>query len=552
MKRYTRGLAQSVALGGVLASPGLALADDFHVNAPVRAAMVFADGGSLERSFTLDLPVGQHRIFLPFDMADFAQVPRIRADADIRVLGMTVSERLGVAPELVYSEEQRQAFVAVEAARARADALRDGIALRQAEIAGLQARIDFISSVGASSEADLSIAELAERADFVARNAQEARQAQDAIRQALREQKKALDEAEAETQRLEQAFDGLSPPQEDMASLALFVESPIAQTVRFEFEQQTYDIEWSLHYDVQLKTTGSEGNRLRIERNVMVFHDLDQPLIDIELSLSTGGLDSDASPISVSARRAWIREEREREMAVARSAPQMMEEPIIEPVIIEEEAGRPLLSVEGEMIGYEFAEPVTLVSGDAALLRLDEIGFAAREWIEAVPRQNETAFYKASFVNTSSEALLPGTAQFHRNGLRVGYGTLERVPAGAESEMYFGPANGIRLEFVQDRNETGDRGLLTTSFQRAQALSLRMENLTKEAQELRVLYGLPYSEQEDLVIDIESRPAPDAVNVEDQQGVAEWEMRLAAGEARSIDLDISLKWPQGWELTWFP
>ncbi len=82
------------------------------------------------------------------------------------------------------------------------------------------------------------------------------------------------------------------------------------------------------------------------------------------------------------------------------------------------------------------------------------------------------------------------------------------IPAGAETELGFGPIDGIRLETIFERNEEGDSGLISKSNTREQLITFTVENLTGEAQEVRAFFPITYSEQEDLKVRVTATPTP--------------------------------------------
>ncbi len=67
-----------------------------------------------------------------------------------------------------------------------------------------------------------------------------------------------------------------------------------------------------------------------------------------------------------------------------------------------------------------------------------------------------------------------------------------------------------------------------------------------------MFYALPFSEQEELEVEIDAQPAPDETDYEGLRGVSVWDVSLAPGETREVRVDVSLDWPDGMDLRWFP
>jgi hypothetical protein len=62
---------------------------------------------------------------------------------------------------------------------------------------------------------------------------------------------------------------------------------------------------------------------------------------------------------------------------------------------------------------------------------------------------------------------------------------------------------------------------------------------------VRILDQVPYSEQDDLEIDVTASPEATETDVEGQRGILAWEFDLAAGGKETITLEQVLTWPEG-------
>ena len=145
----------------------------------------------------------------------------------------------------------------------------------------------------------------------------------------------------------------------------------------------------------------------------------------------------------------------------------------------------------------------------------------------------------------AGEPILPGWANILRDGHLVGRERIEMIPAGAETELGFGPIEGIRLATIFERNDEGDTGLISRSNTREQRITFTVENLTGEAQEVRAFFPLTYSEQEDLRVRVTASPAPDETDIDRKRGVSAWDLSIAPGETAEVEITVSLDWPEG-------
>jgi len=139
-----------------------------------------------------------------------------------------------------------------------------------------------------------------------------------------------------------------------------------------------------------------------------------------------------------------------------------------------------------------------------------------------------------------------------RDGHLVGREMLDMIPAGAETELGFGPMESIRLETIFARNEEGDTGIIARSDTREQLISFTVENLSGEAQAVRAFFPLTYSEQEDLRVRVSATPPPDETDIDRKRGVSAWDLEIDPGETAEVEISVRLDWPEGQNLVWYP
>ena len=163
----------------------------------------------------------------------------------------------------------------------------------------------------------------------------------------------------------------------------------------------------------------------------------------------------------------------------------------------------------------------------------------------AVPRLDRTAFVTASFTNASDEPLLPGEAMLFREGVLVGSTWLDVIAPGVETDVGFGALETLRVKREMPKRAEGETGVFTSSNQRTESAVITVENTGDEAWPVRILDQVPYSEQDDLAIEMTAEPEPTETDVEGQRGILAWEFELAAGGKQTITLEHSLSWPEG-------
>ncbi len=213
---------------------------------------------------------------------------------------------------------------------------------------------------------------------------------------------------------------------------------------------------------------------------------------------------------------------------------------------------RQLLPGDGSPIGRAFSEifacdPEDLPKLSRAQAPVDgvlEMQAGGMIFARAVPLHDETAFLMATFTNTSPEPIFESYENsFSLDNTLIGRGKTDRIPAGAEATLAFGPVEDLRLDRVRlDKNE-GDSGIINRTNTSREEVRITIENLGARNWPVRLLDLVPVSTQEDLVITHSATPRPDIENPEDKQGLLEWRFDLAPGAEKSILLRHDMQWP---------
>lgn len=530
-------------------SSAIAIADDVTVQPRVVAATVFPQGTSISLVAQAELPAGSHVIRMPFGLD---ATPRFKVSDGVAITSVALQSAATYDATAILTPEQQAAFDALEAARDRTIAQMDLIAGTRQAIEAAELQIEFLTSIrGAGSDAPDAEA-LRSVTTMLAQEFAAARQAKATAEAAMRDQNDTMLDLQRDLTTAREAYERLSPPKGTGPMLVVSLETAAAGQVALQAEAFDWSGGWSPSYDLRL-TTGDTPT-LEIVRKVDVANGSGLSWRGIDLTLSTADPSGQSEPSPVFQDTARIGQARKdfSVSSLARSAPAA--EPIIEPEVIVEDAGigrAALAEIEGGVVQYRFPEPVTF-DGPSAILTFDTKSMPVETRVVAVPRRDATAFLVAGLTNDTGEPLLPGQASIFRDGVYVAGSWLPLVPAGAEADIPVGPQEGIRLSRTFLNRETGDRGLVSRSNRREEAIRVDIENLTDQPVDLRALYATPVSEQEDLKITTRLQPQPGEQNVEDKRGVMAWDLTLAPGETQSIQLDFTLTWPEGEQLFWRP
>ena len=531
------------------------MAEDFRVLAPITEAVVYPQGATLNRAISAELPAGQHRILLPVvgGMFDDA-LPRLGGEGAAQVGAVEFLPGYVTDAEEVYTPSQAEALAIVEALEDRIVAQEDLVTKSQATVRAADARIVFLQSIAASSVDNLDPAALKATADMVQAEIGAAWEAKAEAEIAGRAAQEALEDLDTELDQAQADFERLAPPSGAVDMLAFTVNMDTAGPVDLNLKYLTRNASWRVDYEMYLAT--GDAAEVTADRKVIISQETDELWTDVALTLSTADPFAQISPREVYPNQAYLQDPAVYK-SIARSsgasfdAESSAELMIEEPVIVEEVTAG--LVVDGLSITYDYPQPVSVAPGRAPLvLALDTIEFEAEVFNRAAPRHDETAFLMARFTNTQPDALLPGGANLFRDGVFVGRTVIEQIPASTETELAFGALEGLRLDFRLLKNDTGDRGLLSSSSTRKQSMEFSVENLTTEAAEIETLFALPFAEQEDLAVRVAARPSPDENEFDKRRGVSVWDMKLKPGEKKTVRVDVDLAWPEGQSMIWQP
>jgi len=529
--------------------PTVGLADQFVLEAPVTHVTMHPTGATVERRVPFAIPQGRHRLILR-GADPGVPLDELRFSVDGAVLE-TLSARGENLPPRETSESP-----SVEAARAevaRIDrAIRD-LQDKRAEhllgVAASEAKLAFLAGLGErDSIAGQDVISLREISTMVADETLAAKAAALQAQQAARALDDPLKELTEELSRAKQALAALVPDVAAPIELTLSVSAEAATEGMVTITYLTPDAMWQPGYEARL--IRGDTPQLTLTRVAWVAQDSGETWRDVALRLSTVDPAARSAPSEVVPWRRRI---------VTRPEPKMMQrtdlagaapQPMVEAPVVYEEAAAIGAALDGISVTYDYAPPVTLAPGtEAVRIPLGNVTLDPQVFARAAPRYDETAFVAARFTNDTPEILLPSERMhLYLDGQFTGIGRMPLIAAGEETELSFGPIEGLRLTSVlRDRNE-GDRGVLSKSNEVTEARAFEIANLTNTDWEVRLRDRVPYSEQEDLRIDWTATPPPGITDVDGKRGVLEWQFPLAAGTEKTLQLETRLNWPEGFVL----
>lgn len=541
-----------------LAAPSFA--DIFTADARVDTVTVYPGLATVTRQVTLDLPAGRHEIVVP-GMPEGLSTDglRLAASAGAQVGAVNLAfDRLPVTPD--------QSAPEVVAARAEVERLEGVLRDRAAEITRIRLRVQaaeeqiaFLQSLSQTRAGEAltaaSVADIQALAQMVGSEVLAAREAAFGAEQEARAAELARKDDLEALQEAQQALAALLAPEQDGAVLTFSLAVAEAGEVTVDVSSVEGFANWSPVYDMRL-TTG-DAAALDIDRAVVISQQTGQDWTDVQLVLSTARPGEQTGPSGVWAplRRIIPKEELERERGVVMLSDQaegfsravvsgLAEEVAQAPMAVAAQA-----DFSGATVTYIYPGRVDIRNGVEDLrLPLDTLNFEADVWAEAVPSRDQIAYRMAEFTNDTGEVMLPGRALIFADDTMIGFSQLPLLAAGADTEMGFGPLDGLRLTRATPRKSEGDVGVFVSSNQLTEQAIITIENLSGQDWPVKLRDAIPYSEQDDLEVTFTASPPVTRRDPDGARGILEWDLDLAAGDRREVTLDYTLTWPRDYVL----
>ena len=524
-----------------------AFADTIAATSRITAVTVYPDGAKLTREVTFITPsAGAHELL----------ITDLPLDSDPGLIRLATSEGLQAGAfnlradrlpprEDPLTDDQQAAKAAIEAAEAASETAQLALEAVTAKVEAAEAQVRFLSSFTGALPDGATPETIKAMAGIIGTETLAARQTALAAKAELPPARKAVTEAEETLAKAQAAYDALPSADMDYTALAVAVTAAEAGEETVAITQYVGNASWQPVYDLNL--TRKEGDKLTLNRSVLVTQYTGEDWDGVALTLSSSRPSEQAAPSQLWPELRTVGPEMtdDDRARKAMGAGDVLYEaaPAVEATAAPITAG---MAYEGDTVVYTYPEAVTVATGAENLrLALDSLDFAPVVKAVAVPRLDATAFVSASFTNASAEPLLPGQAMLFREGVLVGSIWLDVIAPGVETDVGFGAIETLRVKREMPVRAGGETGVFTSANQQTESAVITVENTGTESWPLRILDQVPYSEQDDLEIEVTASPEPTETDVEGQRGILAWEFDLAAGGKKTISLGQTLTWPEG-------
>lgn len=522
-------------------------ADTLAATSRITAVTVYPDGARLTREVKFTAPAaGSHELLvtdLPYD-SDPGLI-RLAPSEGLQVGAFALRADRLPPREDPLTPDQQTAKAAVEAAEAAVDQAALALEAVNARVEAADAQVRFLSSFSGALPDGATPDTIRSMAAMIGTETLAARQSALAAKAELPPAQKAVTEAQEALAKAQAGYDALPSADMDYTALSVAVTAAAAGEETVTVTQYVGNASWRPVYDLNLTREG--GDALTLNRAVLVTQYTGEDWAGVALTLSSSRPAEQAAPSQLWPELRSIGPEVEEEELARKSLGgadmAMLPAPVAEAAPESITAG---MALEGDTVVYTYPEPVTVATGAEDLrLALDSLDFAPVVEAVAVPRLDKTAFVMASFTNASDEPLLPGQAMLFREGVLVGSTWLDVIAPGVETDVGFGAIETLTVKREMPKRAGGETGVFTSANQQSESAVITVENTGDQAWPVRILDQAPYSEQDDLEIEVSATPEPTETDVEGQRGILAWEFDLAAGGKETITLEQVLTWPEG-------
>ncbi|CUH67130.1 hypothetical protein TL5118_02059 [Thalassovita autumnalis] len=544
----------STALASLPANllPSVSLAETFQLTSQISNVIVYPNGAKVTRTAQFDLPAGSHQLQV-LDLPQSVALDGIRAKLTGAQLGAVTLRDDFVPPRAEVEDAARAAAERrLEAAREELQAHQDDIRSLQLSKEAADTAIGFLRGLTKSDAlSGLSAEDLRDIARMMGEETFAARQAVLEADAEARQLSRDLPELQQAVDKAQQALDALVRGQDEVLLVEVAASASAASEATLEISYFIDAAGWRPVNDASLTL---DSGLLQLDRGALVEQNSGENWQDVSLTLSTS---QPSGKVAASQVYSDFRQlvEPHRALAKVRSesaapafadmAAPMLEVAEAEPVVM----APPVALAGGLILTYPYPQPVSIATGaDAAKLSLGTLSFEATIEATAVPLYDQTAFLTAKILNDSGEEILPSPETLlYLDGELVGRFDQPMLAAGDDLRLPFGPIEGLQLRREVTRNQ-GDRGILSKSNDRTEAIRITVDNLTNRAWDMRLIDRVPYGEQDDLQITWSTLPEPSETDLDGRRGVLAWTFPLAAGAEKIIKLNQRISWPGEMEL----
>jgi uncharacterized protein (TIGR02231 family) len=523
-----------------------ACAAELAVEAPATEVTIYADGAIVHRQGSVQLGEGSH-------VLKVRGIGASMVEQSLRVSGTGHMQIQSIEVRKMARTEMNKDAVAILTGKA-ADA-RSRAQMAAADLAALEKRKLFlegvIDSASKMTAQNFSAQSLHQTLDTIehdyAANGHALVTRKAEVDTLLEAQRK----AEAELAQAQQR-------QRDLYEVRVSVEATQAGTAALDLTYRVPDASWAAVYDMRLDST---AGKLTVGQDAAITQDTGEDWTHVALTLTTArSLEGPVHTELVATHTGLRAKEPERQVyasQAAMAAPPPAPAPMPMARAIEAVpppmATRKLATVQaGEFTSdFKIEGEVDLPNGIVEK-RLPVLAqtFDATVDLIGVPDFDAHPAILASFVNSSSAAIMGGKVGLYRDGSYVGPASMATTQSGEKATMTFGADQAVTLKLAQNSNQHGEAGTFTSDSTLVKSWTTTVKNNHKHPIKIALLGRVPVSDDEELKIEA-TGVAADPTRTTGLGAFADDLTVPANGEA-SIVYGFKARWPKDKLLTGAP
>ena len=562
--RLTRSLLP-VLSGALIAVSSPVFADTIDVLAAIDRVTVYPRGAQVTRAAEVTVPAGSHTLRI-------ANLPDGILAETVRVEGSSTGTLEIGAVDLKRVELTREE--AERAAEARRE-LEDRIKALETELEkiGYDLRVketqrDFLTNLAGlpnrgvpASQAGGGSPDWAAIYQLIGTNMSSVQTDIFTLRQSLQETERRIEDARRELSRL-------APKPSDRLVGDVTVVGDTEQTANLVIRYQVRAASWRPLYEARLDTGDNQtAASLSLTRRAAIQQSSGESWENVELTLSTvrpSGRTAapDVNSLFVDFARPPVAASLATGRAMAEDADRRakLEPPVNErrlrssrqlsamqapakPNAIRESGA----AITSGRFQAAFAVPdrVTVANdGTVKQVRIDSQSVEPKLVVRTSPRLVKQAFLYAVYKLPGTSPFLRGTMTLFRDGTYVGRGRMPEKAGGEEHELGFGADDRVKVTFaVADDTRANQSGIISSSRVETKSFKTTITNMHDRRIDVYVSDRVPVSREEDIEIEVVSKPKPSETNIKDRRGVHAWSFPLDAGKEQVIETRYKVTWP---------